>query len=43
MHIEGESAARAALHYVTPVGEKDEYVNRAMAHIAPYLEVAQPR
>jgi transcriptional regulator GlxA family with amidase domain len=34
---EGEDAARAALHYVAPVGEKDEYVSRAMKNIAPYL------
>jgi transcriptional regulator GlxA family with amidase domain len=31
-----ESAQRA-LHYVAPVGEKDEYVSRAMRNIAPYL------
>jgi transcriptional regulator GlxA family with amidase domain len=31
----GEEAARAALHYVAPVGEKDEYVERAMGNIAP--------
>ncbi|MBT9551447.1 MAG: DJ-1/PfpI family protein [Hydrogenophaga sp.] len=37
---EGEAAARAALHYVAPVGEKDAYVERAMAHLAPYLEGA---
>jgi transcriptional regulator GlxA family with amidase domain len=36
--IEGEEAARAALHYVAPVGEKDEYVARAMQNITPYLE-----
>jgi len=34
---EGEEAARSALHYVAPVGEKDEYVSRAMRNIAPYL------
>jgi transcriptional regulator GlxA family with amidase domain len=34
---EGEDAARAALHYVAPVGEKEEYVSRAMKNIAPYL------
>lgn len=38
---EGVLAARAALHYVAPVGEKDEYVNRAMANIVPYLPAAQ--
>jgi transcriptional regulator GlxA family with amidase domain len=41
---EGEDAARAALHYVAPVGEKDEYVDRAMGNIAPYLpERQQPQ
>lgn len=35
--LEGGEAARAALHYVAPVGEKDEYVSRAMQNIAPYL------
>ncbi len=35
--FEGEAAATAALHYVAPVGEKDEYVSRAMRNILPYL------
>lgn len=35
--LEGEAAARDALHYVAPVGEKDAYVGRAMANLAPYL------
>ena len=35
----GEEAARAALHYVAPVGKKDEYVERAMRNIVPYLPV----
>jgi transcriptional regulator GlxA family with amidase domain len=30
-------AARGALHYVAPVGEKEEYVARAMRNIEPYL------
>ena len=34
---EGAEAARQALHYVAPVGEKDEYVALAMKNIAPYL------
>jgi transcriptional regulator GlxA family with amidase domain len=34
---EGEDAARSALHYVAPVGEKDEYVSKAMMNLAPYL------
>jgi transcriptional regulator GlxA family with amidase domain len=36
---EGEEAARSALHYVAPVGEKEEYVERAMRNISPYLGV----
>ena len=35
---EGEAAARGALHYVAPVGEKDDYVSRAMNNIRPYLK-----
>jgi len=34
---EGIEAARSALHYVAPVGEKDDYVDRAMKNISPYL------
>jgi transcriptional regulator GlxA family with amidase domain len=30
-------AARSALHYVVPVGEKDVYITRAMANIARFL------
>jgi transcriptional regulator GlxA family with amidase domain len=33
----GEEAARGALHYVAPVGEKDDHVTRAMNNIRPYL------
>ena len=36
-------AAASALHYVAPVGEKDEYVARAMGNIAPYLPTEAPR
>ncbi len=35
--FEGVDAAQAAMHYVAPVGEKDSYVDRAMANITPYL------
>lgn len=35
--LRGEEEARAALHYVAPVGEKQEYVDRAWRAIAPYL------
>lgn len=37
--LEGEAAARAALHCVAPVGEKGAYVARAMRNITPYLPV----
>ncbi|MBR8407188.1 DJ-1/PfpI family protein [Burkholderia cenocepacia] len=37
VRLEGEDAARSALHYVAPVGEKDEYVSRALTNIKPYL------
>jgi transcriptional regulator GlxA family with amidase domain len=36
--LAGVEAARSALHYVAPVGEKDEYVRRALRNITPYLE-----
>lgn len=35
--LEGVEAAESALHYVAPVGEKDEFVSRAMRNISPYL------
>ena len=36
----GAPAAEAALHYVAPVGEKEVFVSRAMAVVAPFLETA---
>jgi transcriptional regulator GlxA family with amidase domain len=33
----GTDAAERALHYVAPVGEKEEYVSRAMHHILKYV------
>ena len=39
---EGPEVAAAALHYVAPVGEKDEYVSRAMANITPCLPHPAP-
>jgi transcriptional regulator GlxA family with amidase domain len=36
--LEGTDAARSALHYVAPVGEKEVYVTRAMQNIGPCLE-----
>jgi transcriptional regulator GlxA family with amidase domain len=35
--LEGLEAARGALDYVAPVGEKEIYVTRAMANISPFL------
>lgn len=35
--LDGEQAAGDALHYVAPVGEKEEYVARAMRNVTPYL------
>ncbi|KWK51109.1 AraC family transcriptional regulator [Burkholderia stagnalis] len=35
--LAGVDAARDAIHYVAPVGEKDAYVTRAMENIAPFL------
>lgn len=35
--LEGVEAARDALHYVAPVGEKEIYVERAIANIAPFV------
>jgi transcriptional regulator GlxA family with amidase domain len=35
--LEGVEAARSAIHYVAPVGEKETYVTRAMANISPFL------
>ncbi|MGZ2749171.1 DJ-1/PfpI family protein [Burkholderia stagnalis] len=35
--LAGVDAARDAIHYVAPVGEKDAYVTRAIGNIAPYI------
>jgi transcriptional regulator GlxA family with amidase domain len=35
--LAGIKEAEAAIHYVAPVGEKEEYVARAMRNIKPYL------
>lgn len=37
---EGVDAAVEALRYVAPVGEKDDYVARALRNITPYLDRA---
>jgi hypothetical protein len=31
-------AAEGALHYVAPVGEKEEYVSRGLRNIMPYIQ-----
>ncbi|WP_229403391.1 DJ-1/PfpI family protein [Micromonospora okii] len=40
--LRGAEAADGALHYVAPVGEKEEYVERAWRNIAPYLPAQEP-
>jgi len=35
--LEGKAAAESALRYVAPVGEKEEYIERAWGNINPYL------
>ncbi len=34
----GVNEAENAIHYVAPVGEKEQYVERAMGNIRPYLD-----
>jgi putative intracellular protease/amidase len=38
--LEGLEATKAALNYVAPVGEKEEYIERALGNITPYLDRA---
>lgn len=38
----GRDEAEAALHYVAPVGEKQDYIDRAWRNIEPYLPVEIP-
>lgn len=35
--LQGKDAAEGALHYVVPVGEKEEYIERVWRNISPYL------
>lgn len=35
--LEGIEAAKSALHYVAPVGEKEDYVYRAVRHVEQFL------
>ncbi len=36
--LEGIQAAQSAMHYVAPVGEKDQYISRMMQNITPFLD-----
>jgi transcriptional regulator GlxA family with amidase domain len=36
--LAGTEAAASAMHYVAPVGEKDEYVQRALDNVLPYVQ-----
>jgi transcriptional regulator GlxA family with amidase domain len=36
----GLEEARSAMHYVAPVGEKEDYVTRAMKNITPFMDTA---
>jgi transcriptional regulator GlxA family with amidase domain len=36
--LEGLEAARSAMHYVAPVGEKEQYISRTMQNITPFLD-----
>ncbi|MFK0246384.1 hypothetical protein ACIQUM_16910 [Amycolatopsis azurea] len=38
--LHGLDAAKDAMHYVAPVGEKEDYVARALRNVVPYLEPA---
>jgi transcriptional regulator GlxA family with amidase domain len=38
--LHGLEAAKDALHYVAPVGEKQDYVTRAIGNIVPYLDAS---
>ncbi|MGW5433883.1 hypothetical protein ACWET9_43100 [Streptomyces sp. NPDC004059] len=40
--LAGNDAAENALHYVAPVGEKEEYIERAWRNITPYLPAPAP-
>jgi len=40
--LEGIEAAQSAMHYVAQVGEKDDYVARAMRNVTPFLEGSTP-
>ncbi|MBP2479409.1 transcriptional regulator GlxA family with amidase domain [Crossiella equi] len=39
--LAGVDAAARALDYVVPVGEKEDYITRALANVTPYLDRAR--
>ena len=39
--LEGLEAAQSALHYVAPVGEKQQFVQQAMSNILPFMTELQ--
>jgi transcriptional regulator GlxA family with amidase domain len=41
--LDGIEAAERAMHYVAPVGEKGDYVARAIRNVAPFLPAARER
>jgi transcriptional regulator GlxA family with amidase domain len=41
-NLKGLEAAREVLHYFAPVGEKELYVERALAHVAPQGAAVEP-
>jgi transcriptional regulator GlxA family with amidase domain len=38
--LAGVDEARSAMHYVAPVGEKEDYVERAMRNVTPFMDTA---
>ena len=38
--FEGIEATKAVLHYVAPVGEKEEYISRVIKNIEPYIDTS---
>ena len=36
--LQGMEAAESAMHYVAPVGEKEDYISRMKSHLLPYLQ-----
>ena len=40
LRLAGETATQEALHYVAPVGEKADYVERLLAKVRPFVDLA---